>query len=411
MDQSKAIVQQTHFDPWGNRMEYSSWNTSQAQISFSFHRGFTGHEHYDRFKVVNANARLYDPVIGRFFSPDPFVQAPDFTQNFNRYSYCMNNPVMYSDPDGLFLTWGFNHQGFSFGINLTPLGIPLGFGINVSWANGGSVGVYGEVAYRVGGTGLGYGIGVQQSLDYSFNYGLNTTTTISAYCSFGYVTVGGSASYYYNYSYAQGNLGWNIGIGVAWNPNMPYSAYGQSMGIGLGISYGSGGFNYGFNGYYQGLSLQNKLDILTKRYLAELTDAIGTADPQVLVGSNSNFRKNGVAAHNCYGDIWDETSNRRVNGMTIQGHPMGLVEIDGLYYASIDSDIYISKNSIRQLWKGSEYGKRTLFHEWVHACDFYSGRAAYWISQSYNLIQIMEQHAYNFVNSYFPNLPPTYYMP
>ena len=40
------------------------------------------------------NARLYDPVIGRFFSPDPFVQAPDFTQNYNRYSYCMNNPVM-----------------------------------------------------------------------------------------------------------------------------------------------------------------------------------------------------------------------------------------------------------------------------------------------------------------------------
>lgn len=47
----------------------------------------------------NANARLYDPVIGRFFSPDPFVQAPDFTQNYNRYSYCLNNPVMFSDTD------------------------------------------------------------------------------------------------------------------------------------------------------------------------------------------------------------------------------------------------------------------------------------------------------------------------
>ncbi len=67
---------------------------------FCFDRGFTGHEHYDRFRIINANARLYDPVIGRFFSPDPFVQAPDFTQNHNRYSYCMNNPVMFSDPDG-----------------------------------------------------------------------------------------------------------------------------------------------------------------------------------------------------------------------------------------------------------------------------------------------------------------------
>ena len=100
MDEDKNIVQQTHFDPWGNRMSYTAWNTPQTQISFPFSRGFTGHEHYDRFKIINANARLYDPVIGRFFSPDPFVQAPDFTQNYNRYSYCMNNPVMYSDPDG-----------------------------------------------------------------------------------------------------------------------------------------------------------------------------------------------------------------------------------------------------------------------------------------------------------------------
>lgn len=100
MDEDKNIVQQTHFDPWGNRMSYTAWNTPQTQTSFTFRRGFTGHEHYDRFKIINANARLYDPVIGRFFSPDPFVQAPDFTQNYNRYSYCLNNPVRYMDPSG-----------------------------------------------------------------------------------------------------------------------------------------------------------------------------------------------------------------------------------------------------------------------------------------------------------------------
>jgi len=72
-----------------------------GQLAYTYvTRDFTGHEHYDRFHIVNANARLYDPVIGRFFSPDPFVQAPDFTQNYNRYSYCMNNPVMFCDPDG-----------------------------------------------------------------------------------------------------------------------------------------------------------------------------------------------------------------------------------------------------------------------------------------------------------------------
>ena len=117
MDDYGNTVQQTHFAPWGNRMSYTAWNTPQTQVTFPFSRGFTGHEHYDRFKIVNANARLYDPVIGRFFSPDPFVQVPDFTQSFNRYSYCMNNPVMYSDPNGEFL--GIPMLGLAFVADLT----------------------------------------------------------------------------------------------------------------------------------------------------------------------------------------------------------------------------------------------------------------------------------------------------
>jgi hypothetical protein len=46
------------------------------------------------------NARLYDPALGRFLAPDPYVQNPDFSQNFNRYSYCLNNPLRYTDPTG-----------------------------------------------------------------------------------------------------------------------------------------------------------------------------------------------------------------------------------------------------------------------------------------------------------------------
>lgn len=42
------------------------------------------------------NARLYHPVVGRFLSPDPYVQAPDFSQNYNRYSYVLNNIYLHS---------------------------------------------------------------------------------------------------------------------------------------------------------------------------------------------------------------------------------------------------------------------------------------------------------------------------
>ncbi|MBO7488748.1 MAG: VCBS repeat-containing protein [Bacteroidales bacterium] len=103
VDESRNVVQSSHFDPWGNRMSASDWTLAQDGTSLPFHRGFTGHEHYDRFGIINMNARLYDPVIGRFFSPDPQVQSPFSTQGLNRYSYCGNNPVMYIDEDGEFV--------------------------------------------------------------------------------------------------------------------------------------------------------------------------------------------------------------------------------------------------------------------------------------------------------------------
>lgn len=63
-------------------------------------RGFTGHEWLPWFNLYNMNGRLYDPLVGRFLSPDNNVQMPDYTQNFNRYSYALNNPLKYTDPDG-----------------------------------------------------------------------------------------------------------------------------------------------------------------------------------------------------------------------------------------------------------------------------------------------------------------------
>lgn len=63
-------------------------------------RGFTDHEHLDRTGFIHANGRIYDPVLGRFLSPDPIVQAPSFSQNWNRYSYVFNNPLRFTDPSG-----------------------------------------------------------------------------------------------------------------------------------------------------------------------------------------------------------------------------------------------------------------------------------------------------------------------
>jgi len=77
-------------------------------------RGFTGHEHLDDFNLINMNGRVYDPYLGLFVSPDNNIQSPTNVQNYNRYSYCLGNPLMYVDPSGN--TW-FTTLGNDLGPN------------------------------------------------------------------------------------------------------------------------------------------------------------------------------------------------------------------------------------------------------------------------------------------------------
>ena len=64
------------------------------------HRGCMGHKMLNEFNLINMNGRVYDSVLGRFLSPDKYVQEGDNSQNYNSYSYCLNNPLKYADPSG-----------------------------------------------------------------------------------------------------------------------------------------------------------------------------------------------------------------------------------------------------------------------------------------------------------------------
>ena len=63
-------------------------------------RGFTGHVVEADIGLIYMGARYYDPVMGRFISPDTIVPDPANPQAFNRYAYCYNNPVSNIDPSG-----------------------------------------------------------------------------------------------------------------------------------------------------------------------------------------------------------------------------------------------------------------------------------------------------------------------
>jgi RHS repeat-associated protein len=55
--------------------------------------------------IIHMNGRLYDPLLRRFLNADENIQDPANTQNYNKYGYVMNNPMMYSDPDGEIWWW------------------------------------------------------------------------------------------------------------------------------------------------------------------------------------------------------------------------------------------------------------------------------------------------------------------
>ena len=97
-----TLQQKLSYDAWGRlrNPQTHALYAPDSEPTLFLGRGYCGHEHIQELGIINMNARLYDPYLGRFLSPDNYVQLPDFSQSFNRYSYCLNNPMKYTDLSG-----------------------------------------------------------------------------------------------------------------------------------------------------------------------------------------------------------------------------------------------------------------------------------------------------------------------
>lgn len=103
-DENANVIQKTSYDAWGNPRNDMTWS-GDYNGDLLCDRGFTGHEHLTVFGIINMNGRAYDPMLSMMMSPDENIQDPDFSQNYNRYSYCYNNPLRYYDPSGEWVEW------------------------------------------------------------------------------------------------------------------------------------------------------------------------------------------------------------------------------------------------------------------------------------------------------------------
>ena len=101
---SGSTIEEHSYDAWGNHRNPANWNLADF-VSALVIRGYTRHEMLPQFQLINMNGRMYDPVIGRVLSPDNFVVNPFNAQNYNRYSYALNNPLKFIDPSGHKWKW------------------------------------------------------------------------------------------------------------------------------------------------------------------------------------------------------------------------------------------------------------------------------------------------------------------
>lgn len=181
-DEQGQVEQENWFDAWGN---------CENPDALLFDRGFTGHEHIKGMNLINMDGRIYDPVTSSMLSPDNNIQMPDFTQNFNRYAYALNNPLSYSDPDGnnpiafaiLVYFIFFTDMGYEFQKYVSPIAIHIDL----------------HLSSHQKGIGIDVSIGFEKSNPLSYRMHLGAT-------------------YYWGY-YDDSYRGWEFRVGGEWTIN------------------------------------------------------------------------------------------------------------------------------------------------------------------------------------------------
>ncbi len=116
-DEAGKAEEKRHFDAWGN-LVYLEQNGIVVNLKgaqdLMIERGYTGHEHFFQVGLIHMNGRMYDPKLHTFLSVDNFIQDPFNSQNYNRFGYVMNNPLMYIDQSGEF-AWALVYVGAIIG--------------------------------------------------------------------------------------------------------------------------------------------------------------------------------------------------------------------------------------------------------------------------------------------------------
>jgi RHS repeat-associated protein len=106
-----VIAEETNYYPFGlqhkgynepeqNMMDWGNVVTYSSSLNYKYKYKYNGKEFQDELGLNwnDYQARNYDPAIGRWMNIDPLAEK---MRRFSPYNYCFNNPLRFTDPDGM----------------------------------------------------------------------------------------------------------------------------------------------------------------------------------------------------------------------------------------------------------------------------------------------------------------------
>jgi RHS repeat-associated protein len=123
-NEAGARIETLGYEAFGKRRSPDGTADPDNRIFGNFtDRGFTAHEHLDELGLIHMNGRVYDPLLGRFMTPDGVIQAPGNLQSYNRYAYVWNNPLNSTDPSGFSRWTRFRDKAEHVAVGVAALGL------------------------------------------------------------------------------------------------------------------------------------------------------------------------------------------------------------------------------------------------------------------------------------------------
>ena len=118
VNEQSQIVGEYYYDAYGNILNLDEL-TDIAKVNSIRYKGYY---YEDITQLFYCNSRYYSPELCRWISPDSIEYLdPSSINGLNLYCYCLNNPIMFSDPSG--------HSAVLVGLIIGAIiGAGLGFG-------------------------------------------------------------------------------------------------------------------------------------------------------------------------------------------------------------------------------------------------------------------------------------------